>query len=1339
MSETTIYNITRKFTNTEIDMADVESANVAFQSEFTGIQATPKYSVAKNGTDVVATLPGVTYYATVDINEDFIADGHLEQVANGVWNSSNPKNYSLGYGKQSIIDALESGTWKKGDVTVDIAGYKALEDKTGWVFQGGTLKLTIETHKSHHASYDSYYFTTKTLYNLEAALTETDTSGIEHHEFTDVHMLLDVADLTAVYNGTYTGANWYGAAWEAAQTNYGSNLALSNLHIWEVIGETETDITTQYLDKAADHTGFDTESDYNDALAGATNDQTLTFANFVDNNNLSVNDSKYLVDLTKEGTTSYKGTIMNEEVTSTNANETFEMGRGQDTIHLAGYTGVDTVKLTGKDNDTLTLDYKATATTEAPNNVKLVGNDIKITTQSKVRYIMTAEVSGINGATPSLDTHKITDDNLTEINGKKVLVFCPGQASMIGTENPPFQVGDYVFATSKSIYYSEKDSTGVDIMFGLGSVKEGLSGGTVEFDAARYSNFKVYEIAATSYKDDYKNPVIIKEITKDYKKIVDAIKDDPAGEGAKTAVQKFSELQQDLWEQSRDSAGRRKYEESTLTIKDFGKDSTVQSVLFGDTDLATQTYEVEMGKDKKGKTLTTFTGTRLNESIESQAANETFQMGTATKDEYRNGEDTIYFYDKYGNDAVKVVNGATLDLIFADPTGLTYSAKGNDLKITDNTLEYYALVDVDQRYLTDGKNDHVKNGQYGNDDEHYDPKDGTDISDKLINARYVLKSNPKTSISVEKFDSLSAEKQALYQFKGTLKLTLRTNALHSTTYYDKTLFTSDTLYQLLEEVPLTGDPVGNRNVAIALEAKELAQANAGGQQWHNQATLEAQGRADKQLTFTNARVYQVENGKTTEITDAYIANATKEGVDESDYNAALAATQDFNGGTVTIKDFSNAARTADDIRINGTQKALFRRNINGTIVYTDPQVAKLFTTTDADVKGGKITIKGNTNNTIDVSNYSSDSAKGVKITTGKGNDYITGSMYNDTITSKGGYNNVVEKGGTNKITLGNGGSTVTVTDYSSNTIKAKGGKNFLDIDSLGTNKVTLGKGDDTVWLQDGVNTVNVGAGENHIWATDGNNKITGGKNKDVLTVNAGQTTAKLGAGNDIADINGGNVVLDMGAGNDNVYFDNHGIVGVGDIIASVNGGKGNDLYDLSQVTFTKHDEDAGTFANRIAITDKNGTNTVVLTDSGETGLADDYDVYFNVSIKTKRGKITKKTVGKSLLFNKDGDIASKDTGVVYNYDGKLTKAGVTKNLLVTADAETAGKGLNINQIASTVATWLNANGYQSADAVMYGSDDTARAQLAGIYQGADTVYMKDGVTEFTGYTAANVF
>ena len=1008
MSETTIYNITRKFTNTEIDMADVESANVAFQSEFTGIQATPKYSVAKNGTDVVATLPGVTYYATVDINEDFIADGHLEQVANGVWNSSNPKNYSLGYGKQSIIDALESGTWNNGDDTVDIAGYKALEDKTGWVFQGGTLKLTIETHKSHHASYDSYYFTTKTLYNLEAALTETDTPGIEHHEFTDVHMLLDVADLTAVNNGTYTGANWYGAAWEAAQTNYGSNLALSNLHIWEVIGETETDITTQYLAEAAAHTGFDTESDYNDALAGAANDQTLTFANFVDNNNLSVNDSKYLVDLTKEGATSYAGTIMNEKVTANGEKETFNMGRGQDKITFKGKFGDDVVKLSGKDNDELVLE-------------------------------------------------------------------------------------------------------------------------------------------------------------------------------------------------------------------------------------------------------------------------------------------------------------------FADDAAVTAKPVGNDLVITDNTLEYYATVKVDCDYVFEAGNESEQN-----------PEGKTSIVDYLQSGTW---KNGSKTVNLEQYKALTEAQKAEYTFQGgTLRFSIMDWAGDGSAYYFGTR---------LNDTAVEGNPLrfgADKNDLAHMYAGTFSGENGFYQncyaafQWRCSQTEWA-----KDINMSDLHIYKLENGTATDITEAYLAETSTYDI-ETMYNE-----QDFSGGTVTIKDFSNAARTADDIRINGTAEALYRRNYNGTIVYTDPQVAKLFTTTDADVKGGKITIKGNTNNTVDVSNYSSDSAKGVKITTGKGNDYITGSMYNDTITSKGGYNNVVEMGGTNKITLGNGGSTVTVTGYSSNTIKAKGGDNYLDIDSLGANKVTLGKGDDTVWLQDGVNTVNVGAGENRIWAVDGNNKVTGGKNKDVLTVNAGQTTAKLGAGNDIADINGGNVVLDMGAGNDNVYFDNYGIVGVGDIIASVNGGKGNDLYDLSQVTFTKHDEDAGTFANRIAITDKKGTNTIVLDDNDTPGFADDYDVYFNVSIKTKKGKITKTTVGKSIIINKDDDIANKDTGVVYNYDGKLTKQGVTKNLLVTADAETAGKGLNISQIASTVATWLNANGYQSADAVMYGSDDTARAQLAGIYQGADTVYMKDGVTAFAGYTAANVF
>ena len=125
---------------------------------------------------------------------------------------------------------------------------------------------------------------------------------------------------------------------------------------------------------------------------------------------------------------------------------------------------------------------------------------------------------------------------------------------------------------------------------------------------------------------------------------------------------------------------------STLVLKDYGKYGDVS---LNKTDLASLTYEVSMAKDK-----TSFTGTRLNETIVSGEGSEQFNMGT--------GKDKITFAGTYGDDKVTANKDEKLDLVFATETNpkadtpipVKYEIKGNDVVLTTPDVNFKAYVNI---------------------------------------------------------------------------------------------------------------------------------------------------------------------------------------------------------------------------------------------------------------------------------------------------------------------------------------------------------------------------------------------------------------------------------------------------------------------------------------------------------------------------------------------------------------------------------------------------------------------------------------------------------------------
>ena len=620
----------------------------------------------------------------------------------------------------------------------------------------------------------------------------------------------------------------------------------------------------------------------------------------------------------------------------------------------------------------------------------------------------------------------------------------------------------------------------------------------------------------------------------------------------------------------------------------------------------------------------TFTGTFKNEVAISTKDNETFNMGT--------GSDKLVFSGDFGNDTVKLTKGSNTNLFFLPQNSSDPSENMSDLvKFTTKGNDVVASIDV-KYYVT--------------------AKATGDFS----------------------YDGIDYKKDTVYTFEAK-KL--------SQSGKDELVDTYQWLGTTTRE-PHEGEvaPVGMVLENADIIAGAITEANAGG----------------TAVRLSDISVYKSVNGgegvKVTSFTETDYRNA------EVAYNSQIS-------GSVTLKDFN-----AKDIQ------AKVSIGYGADIRELPAFVAANTYDTQEVFAGGKITTKAQ-DDIINASNYNSPNGKGVTINSGSGNDIITGSNYNDKVTVKslaGQYASVTESSGTNKITMGKGNDTVNINPgLSNNTIKLGNGDNSVTISGFGKNTVTGGKDKDIVTVDTGINSVNAKNGENIFTVNGGNNKLTGGKNVDTFTLEDGQNTVKAGKGDDVVELNGGYNTVDLGAGNDKVVAnDGYNVIkgskgnnvyeleggsnvitggsGVDEFIfnaddtfaaplnAIINGGKGNDIYDLTKADYT----------DSINITDTKGKNVVK--------LADKDTILFDVTL----GKNAKKDkAGKVLTFrNDDGDVTFK---------GKIS----------TVNVDGTDYTLNVKGVAEQVASFMRSAGYGKGDSaydVLAAGGDNA-AKLLAIYEG----------------------
>lgn len=330
------------------------------------------------------------------------------------------------------------------------------------------------------------------------------------------------------------------------------------------------------------------------------------------------------------------------------------------------------------------------------------------------------------------------------------------------------------------------------------------------------------------------------------------------------------------------------------------------------------------------------------------------------------------------------------------------------------------------------------------------------------------------------------------------------------------------------------------------------------------------------------------------------------------------------GGQVYIKDAA-AKNTGADIFVNNV----------------DLSTLPLFEFDEETAYQNKGAINGTSlADSIDVTDYQSvDGVKGVKITSGAGDDVIVGSKYNDVINAKSleyQVADVTENSGTNRITTGQGDDVITLLGTSSNTVNAGTGDNVITASNNGVNRITAGNGDHQITL-DGVygqNTVRLGnafgINPSTIQIDAGYNRVTTGKGPHAVDINGGINTVNTGAGVDTVDVSAGQSTVNTGAGNDTLTLH--------DGVNKINAGADNDLVNVQGGTNTVNMN-----AGMDTIIATAGTNNI------RGGAGDDVFYSYGAGTHTLYGDAGSDTI--NLGYDENDNPQTSGTNIVYGGAG----------------------------------------------------------------------------------------
>ncbi len=238
---------------------------------------------------------------------------------------------------------------------------------------------------------------------------------------------------------------------------------------------------------------------------------------------------------------------------------------------------------------------------------------------------------------------------------------------------------------------------------------------------------------------------------------------------------------------------------------------------------------------------------------------------------------------------------------------LAYSVDGNDLTLSaDTPVTYYATVKVNKNFVFDG--DIAQHDAEGNPTEYVFANGIMDITDSLTDIKYDLiqGATKKSAITKEQYDALTPEEQAKYAFKeGVLTLTIQTHKGHGNASYNSYRFTTEKLYEMYNNYVNVVNP--SRDVHFTFKAVDLtAMTTEEGASFYDatqQQELIDQGQASTINKLWDLHIYEVANGKETEITDKYLADVAA-APNESVYNEGL--TDDMTTSSVILKNYGKS-------------------------------------------------------------------------------------------------------------------------------------------------------------------------------------------------------------------------------------------------------------------------------------------------------------------------------------------------------------------------------------------------------------------------------------------------
>ncbi len=1065
----------------------------------------------------------------------------------------------------------------------------------------------------------------------------------KNNDNVDTYLALDITDFATETNQVKDAHDNI----TSYKTKFGGTADVTDIKIYKIVNGVETEITGSYLDN---YTGLNNAAD--DSLARSLYESqingSITLEGFagkdVTKANVYINDyhafmysSNTMLNFspTPDTTGALVGSKFGEKVNSTAADETYDLKTGRDTVYLQGTYGNDTVKLTKGEKFQMFIKNNGGNVVE-DYVTEMKGNDLVVT--SKISYYATATVSG------SAYGHDFgTGENATEYTFKLRGAHLSSATAMADSWGVVDE-GDILWYATESY---GKNNDNVDTYLALDITDFATTANQTKDDDGKITSYHTTFGGANAAT--VSGIKIYKVVNGEETEITSSYLTGYTGENVATD----DSLAKSLYKSQVDG---------TVTVKDFNSKGSDTIFMINNDEF----------KNELVSKNNVFTGSTADEVAYSTEKDETFNLKT--------GKDKIVFRGNIGNDTVKITNGEVLDLDFAGQD-VVFETKGNDV-VASVDVSYYATATV-------------TGTAYG-----HNFGAGTEAS-------------PATEYTFTLRGSHLSSPEAMAE------------SVNKTDEGD-ILWYADKPY---------GQNSDGADTYLALDITDFGTTHED----HDDATDPTAvtsyhtkfGNVTSFADVTNIRIFKVVNGETYEITDGYaFGHAT---ADPKDDSCARALYETQVSGSVTLKDFNKSDIDAK-VTLNGSEDDIRETYAyEAANTYNDP----------SDFKGGKITTKSSAD-IINAAGYVSPNGKGLTINSGSGNDFIVGSDYNDKVTVKslaGDKTETYEYSGTNKITTGKGDDKVVIgadptlvntPDYvTNNTVKLGAGDNTAIVNAYGKNNITGGSGNDKFELYKGFNTVNAKNGENSFEVTNGNNKLTGGKDVDTFTLVGGQNTVKAGKGNDFVEITGGYNTITLGAGDDKVVaFDGYNTIkgtkgnnkyeinggsnvitggsGVDEFVfntdediaafsdgvnAIINGGKGNDIYDLT---------DANYGIDTINITDTKGKNVVK--------LAEKDTILFDVTL----GKKAKKDKVSNLLTfrNDDGDVS---------YKGKIAKVTVADdNGDGLADPTSTDYTLNIKGVAEQVASFMReelrlGKGASAYDVLAKGGENAEK--LLAIYEG----------------------